>query len=167
MNGLEKMPPQYTSAFLHFLTLVRENFARPEGVLPVFIIGSALTGKTQIVGAEVGDKKQREEMVEIVRKIAADMSADFVFFVSEGYRLEGNDAEEVLSGKYPDVKSHPKHLEVVSARFETLVGCWGAEGAISRPEKLGPRHLSNWAFFDASHGDGIFSHFLDKSDAVS
>ena len=162
MKSLRDMPPQYQALFHQFLAMARINFSRPEGLLPVFVIGSSLTGKTQIVGAEFGTKADKEKVAATVRAVAKDAVADYLFFVSEGYSLKGDDAEEMLTGKYTSVVEHPNHVEVVTARFETLVGTWAAEAAITRPLKLGPRELSNWAFFDAGDSDGTFSNFLDR-----
>lgn len=100
------------------------NLKQEELLLPTFFVGKE--DGIAIVGAPWGnDSREKDHAAEEVKRIAKEMKAEFILFVSESWTIRDQEAAREFQNdrrKYPSVKDHPKAVEVVMFTLETQTG---------------------------------------------
>lgn len=86
---------------------VKRNLETHTELAPAVFIGNK--NEVRIVCGSFSNGPEKDVFAQVIKKIAKEMSADFILFVSESWVLPPEYSQDFMDnrGKYPSVSDHP------------------------------------------------------------
>lgn len=154
-----ELPESLKKSVEGILAAARENFEKSEYLLPMFYVSNSAKNETALVATPFTsqDPNDKRAVAWQVKKIARDMDADSLVFVSESWAVRPEDAKEFMENrdKYPNVRDFPKRIDVLSLLIESNFGNF--HGSI---ETTGRKVTGTLHFQRTDKSTGIFSNLL-------
>jgi hypothetical protein len=131
-------------------------------LLPTFFVGN--TDKMVMIGAQWEDEGDKDMVAYRVKRIAHEIGADYVIFVSESWTIKPEDAPEFMANrdKYRSVSDFPKCFEVVMFSIETPTSMRMGMAPI-----LEGREMGEIKWHQPDQSEGRFSNFLGKKPTLN
>lgn len=129
---IKKMQSELKTMVENAYKVAKKNYETDKRLLPVFHIGNISDFKSTMVGAIFENEREKDVIAQMVKKIAFDMSADFIIFISESWSIRQEDTKEFMDNrdKYPSVESFPKRISIIAFMVESHYGCYIATAMI-------------------------------------
>ena len=138
-----------------------------ESLAAIAFVGNLSTRQTLAVPIDTATPETKDRAATLIRQVANEYAADFVFTVMEAWTLPPRLAprfEEVIK-RYGSIGASPHRVDSVAFTLETRHGLWIAQGPLKPKAHSKRRKTFDPPKFDhMPEVEGRFSHLLPNKD---
>lgn len=153
------LPKQYVEAVEPLIAQARLIIEAGEELAPFAFVGRFVERQVVVpVLLDTRSNAAKDVSVAAVRRVAAELQADFVFTLTESWGLGPEhlqDYQRILA-RYGSIAASPHRIELVTFMLETRYGLWGAQARIKSSRKRAKTKRSfgaiQWQRFDGAEG---------------
>jgi hypothetical protein len=159
---MDRLPERYQSLIAPLIEHSRQLLKDGHELAPIAFVGSSQRGEVRPLLLNTKDGNTKQGSAAMVRALAHEMPADFVFTIMEVFALEGDrETYQRAIARYGSLSKCPDAREVVMFYFETPEGIWNARTSIGPKSATGARELTEDVVFELSPGvSGAMTGFL-------
>ena len=124
-----ELPARYRDIVWPLIEAAKRFLEAGESLAPLAVVGNFTTGRVQPVAIDARDDAAKDDSAQAIRRIAAELDADFVFVVLEGWGLppEKLAQHRQIIDRYGSVGASPWKIDTVTFVLETCHGMWMAQ----------------------------------------
>jgi hypothetical protein len=124
-----KLPERYEKLIWPLIEKARGFLEAGESLSPFAFVGNLETRQTIPVLIDATDDDTKDAAVRAISLIAAEIDADYVFNVLEGWGLPKDklDRFESIVERYGSIGASPYKIDTANFLLETRYGIWGAQ----------------------------------------
>ncbi len=124
-----ELPARYRDIVWPLIEAAKRFLEAGESLAPLAVVGNFTTGRMQPVAIHTRDEAAKDDSAQAIRRIAAELDADFVFVVLEGWGLppEKLAQHRQIIDRYGSVGASPWTIDTANFVLETCHGMWMAQ----------------------------------------
>ena len=143
---MSQIPTAYREVIDPLIAVARQIVEGGEPLVPVAFAGNLESRHMQQVMLRASSTQAKDESAELVRRLAQEIDADFVFIIMDAWGLPPEKIsryDEILE-EYGSIGASPDRIDIVAFTLETRHGTWVAQSEV----KDGPPGGSEQTFDD-------------------
>jgi hypothetical protein len=164
-----KLPARYEELILPLVAKSRGFLEAGEALSPLAFIGNFETKQTIPVLIDTATEESKDAAARAISLMAAEMDADFVFNIMEGWGLpkdKMNKYQEIVE-RYGSIGASPYKIDTANFILETRHGVWGCQIPLKfkAPSKKRRTFALPVVFQFMDGTEGRFTGLLPKKDS--
>jgi len=126
------IPEAYRSIIDPLIAVARDILERGESLQAFAFVGNLTTREIHPVHLSTGSGEEKDASAQLIRHIAQQIEADFVFVILDAWALPPDKVhrfDEIIE-RYGSIGASPYRIDIVSFALETRHGLWVAQVSI-------------------------------------
>jgi hypothetical protein len=164
-----KLPSRYEELILPLVAKAKGFLEAGEALSPIAFIGNFETKQTIPVVINTASDETKDASARAIALIAAEIEADFVFNIMEGWGLPKDklDRFEEIVERYGSIGASPYKIDTANFILETRHGIWGCQMPLKfkAPSKKRRTFAAPLVFLFMDGAEGRFTGLLPQKDS--
>ena len=164
---MSQLPIAYQEIIGPLIEQARRILEQGESLVPVAFVGSLIRKEILPVMLQTDGSEAKDASAAVIRRIAEESQADFVFVMTEAWSLPSDQAHayaEIIE-EFGSIGDSPYRLDVISFTLETPHGLWVAQAPICAAEVADAgRTFAIPTFQHFGHAQGRLTELLPGRD---
>ena len=164
-----KLPPKYEELIMPLVSKAKGFLEAGEDLSAIAFIGNFETKQTIPVVLNTASDETKDASARAIALIAAEIEADFVFNIMEGWGLPKDklDRFEEIVERYGSIGASPYKIDTANFMLETRHGIWGCQMPLKfkAPSKKRRTFAGQVIFQFMDGAEGRFTGLLPKKDS--
>ena len=160
---MSAIPTAYLDVVNPLIATAREMMEDGQTLVPFAFIGNLTRRETIPVTLETDSDDSKDAAAALIRELAEQQEADFVFVLMEAWSLPPErlgELDDILE-RYGSIGASPYRLDVISFSLETRHGIWVAQVPITpHPPPADGRTFDDPRFEHYTEAEGRFAALL-------
>ena len=164
---MSPIPTAYREVIDPLIDVARRIVEEGESLAPVAFAGNLTERRLQQVMMRASSEQAKDESADLVRRLAAEIGADFVFLIMGAWGLRPDKIEryEEILEEYGSIGASPYRIDIVAFTLETRHGTWVAQCEVTDGPDAGSEHsFADPEFMMVPGAEGRFTDLLPPTD---
>jgi len=164
---MSPIPTAYREVIDPLIDVARRIVEEGESLAPVAFAGNLTERRLQQVMMRASSEQAKDESADLVRRLAAEIGADFVFLIMGAWGLRPDKIEryEEILEEYGSIGASPYRIDIVAFTLETRHGTWVAQSELRQGQAGGAgQTFTEPDFLLVPAAEGRFTGLLPVKD---